>query len=156
MASVCICNRAASTAPRLFYALPQADLQIEFLPSDFIQVNASVNRELVAASAQLLQLTAESSLLDLYCGLGNFSLALARRARCVVGVEGDAGLVARARGAGFSLTSDLSGAEAIFYGAQSPARRNSWRRRGRPGSARPPTASRHRSPARPPRPAASA
>jgi len=84
-------------APRLFYALPQADLQIEFLPSDFIQVNASVNRELVAASAQLLQLTAESSLLDLYCGLGNFSLALARRARCVVGVEGDAGLVARAR-----------------------------------------------------------
>jgi 23S rRNA (uracil1939-C5)-methyltransferase len=84
-------------AQRLFYALPEADLELEFLPTDFIQVNAGVNRELVAASAQLLQLTAESSLLDLYCGLGNFSLALARRARCVVGVEGDAGLVARAR-----------------------------------------------------------
>jgi 23S rRNA (uracil1939-C5)-methyltransferase len=84
-------------APRLFYALPHADLELEFLPSDFLQVNASVNRELVAASAQLLQLTADSSLLDLYCGLGNFSLALARRARRVVGVEGDAGLVARAR-----------------------------------------------------------
>jgi 23S rRNA (uracil1939-C5)-methyltransferase len=84
-------------APRLFYALPHADLELEFLPSDFVQVNACVNRELVAASAQLLQLSADSSLLDLYCGLGNFSLALARRARRVVGVEGDAGLVARAR-----------------------------------------------------------
>ena len=84
-------------APRLFYALPHADLELEFLPSDFVQVNASVNRELVAASAQLLQLNADSSLLDLYCGLGNFSLALARRARRVVGVEGDVGLVARAR-----------------------------------------------------------
>jgi 23S rRNA (uracil1939-C5)-methyltransferase len=84
-------------APRLFYALPQADLQIDFQPTDFIQVNASVNRELVAAAAQLLQLTAQSRLLDLYCGLGNFSLPLARRAERVVGVEGDAGLVARAR-----------------------------------------------------------
>ena len=84
-------------AQRLFYTLPEADLEIEFLPTDFIQVNASVNRQLVAASAQLLQLSAQSSVLDLYCGLGNFSLALARRARRVVGVEGDAGLVARAR-----------------------------------------------------------
>jgi 23S rRNA (uracil1939-C5)-methyltransferase len=85
-------------AQRLFYALPEADLEIEFLPTDFIQVNASVNRALVAASARLLQLNSDSSLLDLYCGLGNFSLALARRAHRVVGVEGDAGLVARARG----------------------------------------------------------
>jgi 23S rRNA (uracil1939-C5)-methyltransferase len=85
-------------APRLFYSLPQADLQIDFQPTDFIQVNASVNRELVAGAAQLLQLTAHSRLLDLYCGLGNFSLPLARRAERVVGVEGDAGLVARARG----------------------------------------------------------
>jgi 23S rRNA (uracil1939-C5)-methyltransferase len=83
-------------AQALLYALPEADLQIEFLPTDFIQVNAGVNRALVAASAQLLQLNGESSLLDLYCGLGNFSLALARRARQVVGIDGDAGLVARA------------------------------------------------------------
>jgi len=85
-------------SPRLFYALPEAQLEIEFLPTDFIQVNAAVNRALVTASAQLLELTADSSLLDLYCGLGNFSLALARRAQAVVGVEGDAGLVDRARG----------------------------------------------------------
>jgi len=84
-------------AAPLFYALPEAQLQIEFLPTDFIQVNASVNRALVAAAAQLLQLDADSNLLDLYCGLGNFSLALARRARSVLGIEGDAGLVERAR-----------------------------------------------------------
>jgi 23S rRNA (uracil1939-C5)-methyltransferase len=85
-------------ARRLFYALPEAQLQIDFLPTDFIQVNAAVNRALVAAAAQLLQIKSDSSVLDLYCGLGNFSLALARRAHSVVGVEGDAGLVERARG----------------------------------------------------------
>jgi 23S rRNA (uracil1939-C5)-methyltransferase len=84
-------------AQRLFYALPEAQLQIDFLPTDFIQVNAAVNRSLVTAAARLLELSSDSSVLDLYCGLGNFSLALARRARSVVGVEGDAGLVARAR-----------------------------------------------------------
>jgi 23S rRNA (uracil1939-C5)-methyltransferase len=85
-------------APRLFYALPEAQLEIDFLPTDFIQVNAAVNRALVTTAAQLLELRSDSSVLDLYCGLGNFSLALARRAHSVVGVEGDGGLVARARG----------------------------------------------------------
>jgi 23S rRNA (uracil1939-C5)-methyltransferase len=84
-------------APTLLYALPEVDLQIEFLPTDFIQVNASVNRALVAAAAQLLQPDCDSSLLDLYCGVGNFALALARRARHVLGIEGDEALVGRAR-----------------------------------------------------------
>jgi len=84
-------------APRLFYALPQARLEIGFLPTDFIQVNGGVNRALVGAAAALLALRADASVLDLYCGLGNFSLALARQAQCVIGVEGDAGLVERAR-----------------------------------------------------------
>jgi 23S rRNA (uracil1939-C5)-methyltransferase len=85
-------------APRLYYKLPEAQLEIEFLPTDFIQVNAAVNRALVSAASELLQLTPEASVLDLYCGLGNFSLALARHAHSVVGVEGDAGLVQRAQG----------------------------------------------------------
>src|ERR1019366_4160557 len=75
-------------APRLSYALPEADLELEFGPTDFIQVNAEANRALVAAAGELLELTPESRVLDLYCGLGNFSLALARRAHSVVGVEG--------------------------------------------------------------------
>jgi 23S rRNA (uracil1939-C5)-methyltransferase len=109
-------------AQRLFYALPEAQLEIEFLPTDFIQVNAAVNRALVTAAAELLELSSDSSVLDLYCGLGNFSLALARRAYSVVGVDGDAGLVARARGNahrnaignadffGADLTADAGGA----------------------------------------------
>ncbi len=84
-------------APRLFYSLPEAALEFEFLPTDFIQVNAAVNRALVTAAARLLELSSDSSVLDLYCGLGNFSLALARRAHNVLGVEGDDGLVTRAR-----------------------------------------------------------
>jgi 23S rRNA (uracil1939-C5)-methyltransferase len=84
-------------APALRYRLPQFDLELEFGPTDFIQINAAANRALVAAAVELLELSPESRVLDLYCGLGNFSLALARRARSVVGVEGDAALVARAQ-----------------------------------------------------------
>ena len=84
-------------AARLSYALPEAGVDLEFTPTDFIQVNAQANRALVAAAADLLELHAEAQVLDLYCGLGNFSLALARRARSVVGVEGEAKLIERAR-----------------------------------------------------------
>lgn len=84
-------------AAPLSYALPEAGVELEFTPTDFVQVNAQANRALVAAAAELLELTAESQVLDLYCGLGNFSLALARRAKSVVGVEGEAKLVERAR-----------------------------------------------------------
>jgi 23S rRNA (uracil1939-C5)-methyltransferase len=84
-------------APGLCYTLPEAAVELEFRPTDFVQVNAAVNRALVAAAPELLQLQPDSRVLDLYCGLGNFSLPLARRAARVVGVEGDAALVERAR-----------------------------------------------------------
>lgn len=84
-------------APRLFYALPEAAVELDFRPTDFIQINAEANRALVAAAPDLLEVTTESRVLDLYCGLGNFSLPLARRAGSVVGVEGEAALVERAR-----------------------------------------------------------
>ncbi|HXR20474.1 MAG TPA: 23S rRNA (uracil(1939)-C(5))-methyltransferase RlmD [Steroidobacteraceae bacterium] len=89
----------ALTEPQqpLSYALSESDLELEFGPSDFIQINAEANRALVAAAGTLLELTGAAHVLDLYCGLGNFSLALARRAGSVVGIEAEAALVERAR-----------------------------------------------------------
>ena len=85
-------------AEPLHYRLPRFDVELQFAPTDFIQVNAAVNEALVERALALLELTPAARVLDLYCGLGNFSLPLARRAAQVVGVEGDAALVARARG----------------------------------------------------------
>jgi 23S rRNA (uracil1939-C5)-methyltransferase len=81
----------------LRYGLPDFDLQLQFMPTDFVQINAQINQALVARAVELLELTATSSVLDLYCGIGNFTLALARSSGRAVGVEGDEGLVARAR-----------------------------------------------------------
>jgi 23S rRNA (uracil1939-C5)-methyltransferase len=89
-------RRAAAAVP-LNYALPAFDLTLDFAPTDFVQVNGAVNQALVARALELLRPNAESRVLDLYCGLGNFTLALARSAGHVVGVEGAAGLVERAR-----------------------------------------------------------
>ena len=84
-------------AVALEYTLPEFAVRVRFEPSDFIQVNAELNRSLVSRVIELLQLDAASRVLDLYCGLGNFTLPMARRAASVVGVEGEAQLVARAR-----------------------------------------------------------
>ncbi|HEX9474200.1 MAG TPA: 23S rRNA (uracil(1939)-C(5))-methyltransferase RlmD [Steroidobacteraceae bacterium] len=84
-------------APALEYTLPEQGVRIRFEPSDFIQVNAELNRLLVSRVIELLEPDAGSQVLDLFCGLGNFTLPMARRAAGVVGVEGEAALVARAR-----------------------------------------------------------
>lgn len=84
-------------ATALHYKLPQFDVTLEFLPSDFVQVNADLNASMVERAVAMLAPTATDRVLDLFCGLGNFSLPLARSGAHVVGVEGDAGLVARAR-----------------------------------------------------------
>jgi 23S rRNA (uracil1939-C5)-methyltransferase len=84
--------------PALVYALPDFDLELAFRPTDFIQINAAVNHALVRTAMDSLDLHADSRVLDLYCGIGNFTLAAARRAATVTGVEGDAGLVSRALG----------------------------------------------------------
>jgi 23S rRNA (uracil1939-C5)-methyltransferase len=81
----------------LYYALPKFDLRLEFTPTDFVQINAQINEALVSRAVELLELTSSSSVLDLFCGIGNFTLPLARRAGSVVGVEGEPGLVERAR-----------------------------------------------------------
>ena len=82
----------------LRYALPRFDLQLEFEPTDFIQVNGAINEALVSRALELLEPQGNSRVLDLFCGLGNFTLALARHAAHVVGVEAEAALIERARG----------------------------------------------------------
>ena len=81
----------------LHYDLAAYDLTLGFLPGDFTQVNSDINRKMIERALQLLDLTPSERVLDLFCGIGNFTLPMARRADSVVGVEGDPGLVARAR-----------------------------------------------------------
>ncbi len=80
----------------LTYAPGSGDVEIRFRPTDFTQVNPAVNRRMVARVIELLQ-PRGADVLDLFCGLGNFSLPLARLARSVTGIEGDPLLVRRAR-----------------------------------------------------------
>jgi 23S rRNA (uracil1939-C5)-methyltransferase len=81
----------------LEYRLPEENLRFEFRPTDFVQVNGAMNRALVQRAIELLELEPTHRVLDLFCGLGNFTLPIARRVREIVGIEGEAGLVARAR-----------------------------------------------------------
>jgi 23S rRNA (uracil1939-C5)-methyltransferase len=81
----------------LAFSIPGHDLSLAFRPLDFIQVNAAINGLMIDSALDLLDAGPHDRVLDLFCGLGNFTLPLARRAGEVVGVEGDAGLVARAR-----------------------------------------------------------
>lgn len=80
----------------LHYGLPHHQVRIAFEPTDFTQVNLELNRLMVDQALDLLAPQADESVLDLFCGLGNFSLPLARRARDLLGVEANAGLIARA------------------------------------------------------------
>lgn len=83
--------------PKLAFALPDWNIELLFRPMDFIQVNAGLNRKMIHSAIDLLQPQRDDRVLDLFAGLGNFTLPLARHAGEVVGVEGDAGLVRRAR-----------------------------------------------------------
>jgi len=84
-------------AMTLSYGLEAFDLNYQFLPTDFTQVNAGINRKMVPMAVEMLDLNGEDEVLDLFCGLGNFTLPIARTAGVVVGVEGDEALVQRAR-----------------------------------------------------------
>jgi 23S rRNA (uracil1939-C5)-methyltransferase len=86
-----------SNYPPLTYAVDSGRVVIEFGPVDFIQVNREINVSMVAAALELLDPRSGDAMLDLFCGLGNFTLPLARRALRVVGVEGDSALIAKAQ-----------------------------------------------------------
>ncbi len=83
--------------PLLHYDIPELDLRLGFLPTDFVQVNGVMNRAVVSMVMELMDLQSDHRVLDLFCGLGNFTLPLARRSHSVVGIEGDDGLVQRGR-----------------------------------------------------------
>jgi 23S rRNA (uracil1939-C5)-methyltransferase len=80
----------------LRYGLPGLPAGIEFAPTDFVQVNGELNRLMVERALALLAPQPADRALDLFCGLGNFTLPLAQRVASVTGVEGDSSLVARA------------------------------------------------------------
>jgi 23S rRNA (uracil1939-C5)-methyltransferase len=84
-------------APALDYVLPEFDLRLPFSPTEFTQVNHQVNGVLVRRAMALLDPQPGQRIADLFCGLGNFSLAIARRGAQVHGVEGNAALVRRAQ-----------------------------------------------------------
>jgi 23S rRNA (uracil1939-C5)-methyltransferase len=86
----------ASVDESLYYTLPEFDIKIEFEPIDFVQVNSDINQRMVRFAIEQLRVGPEDRVLDLFCGIGNFSLPMARSAGTVLGVEGEKTLVARA------------------------------------------------------------
>ncbi len=108
----------------LYYSLPNPGIRIDFRPGDFTQVNLELNRQMVDQALALLAPEPTDRVLDLFCGLGNFTLPLACHARAVVGVEGEPGLVERA-----TLNAERNGLDNVrFYVAdlQSETAIPSW------------------------------
>jgi len=77
----------------LYYDLSDFDVRIAFDAVGFVQVNSEINQRMVSKAIELLDPGRDDRVLDLYCGIGNFSLPLARRAGTVLGIEGEAMLV---------------------------------------------------------------
>lgn len=86
-----------TSGPELSYTLPEFGLDMAFRPTDFTQVNHAVNQVLVRRALRLLDPQPGERIADMFCGLGNFTLPIARSGAQVVGVEGSAGLVQRGR-----------------------------------------------------------
>jgi len=83
-------------SPALSYHLPEFSIEMPYSPAEFTQVNPFVNQVLVRRALALLAPQPKERIADLFCGLGNFTLPIARRGADVVGFEGSAALVARA------------------------------------------------------------
>ena len=100
-----------STYSPLYYALEDNAIKIEFQPGDFTQVNNSINRKMINRAIELLDLDSGDTVLDLFSGLGNFTLPLARHCATVTGVEGSLAMVKKAR-----MNAELNGIKnASFY-----------------------------------------
>ena len=88
---------AGEITPELNYGLPEFGVVMPFKPADFTQVNPHINQVLVSRALRLLDVQPTERVIDWFCGLGNFTLPLATRAREVLGIEGSEVLVARSR-----------------------------------------------------------
>ena len=94
----------------LYYTLPELDIRVDFEPIEFVQVNAGINQRMVHFAVEQLEVGPEDRILDLFCGIGNFSLPLARRAGVVLGVEGLESLTQRA-----SINASRNGLENVSF-----------------------------------------
>lgn len=81
----------------LYYELPKHNVRVEFQSSDFTQVNPEINRDMLDRAIDFLQLNENDQVLDLFCGLGNFSLPMARQCAQLTAVEGSLVMVKKAR-----------------------------------------------------------
>ena len=79
------------------YKLTQSDIQIDYQPTDFTQINQNINQQMVVKALDLLTLNPTDQVLDLFCGIGNFTLPIARQVDAVVGIEGSDSAVSRAQ-----------------------------------------------------------
>lgn len=82
--------------PKLSYELPHYGLSMPYYPTEFTQVNPFINAEMVSLAMKLLKPEADERIADFFCGIGNFTLAIAKSAKQVIGIEGSEALVARA------------------------------------------------------------
>ncbi len=92
-------HRLDGAPSSLGYDLPEFGIRMPYRPTDFTQVNRDVNRALVSRALRLLAPEPGDAVIDWFCGLGNFTLPLATRAASVLGIEGSAALIERARDA---------------------------------------------------------
>ena len=81
----------------LTYSITDHNIEMSFLPNDFTQVNFALNQKMINLAIELLDLNSEDEVIDLFCGLGNFTLPISRYVKRIVGIEGDRGLVERAK-----------------------------------------------------------
>ena len=84
-------------SPALFYTISEYDVRFDFLPSDFVQVNAEINNNIVSLVIEALGCNKDMHVLELFCGLGNFTLPIAKQVATVTAVEGEASLIERAK-----------------------------------------------------------